>query len=103
VLQRLIAVFAAYFPPAFATTILNFSAFALTLFIVWLATSPRFDIPFRPLIALAIVVVPMGFEALGTAADKQWIAPIGVFILLFLRPHASRLILVVPVRVRLIP
>jgi len=93
-LQRLIAVFANYFSPVFAPTILNFSAFAFTLFIVWLATSPRFDIPFRPLIALAIVTVPMGFEVLGTAANTQWIAPIAVFIHLFLRPHPSRSILI---------
>jgi hypothetical protein len=93
VLQRLIAIVSTYFPPAFAPTIMNYGAFALTLFIVWLATSPRFDIPFKQLNALAIVVVPMGFEVLGTAANTQWIAPIGVFILLFLRPHGSRLVL----------
>ncbi|WP_316189924.1 hypothetical protein [Bradyrhizobium sp. SZCCHNS1054] len=92
-LQRLMAIGASVFPPSIAPTIMGYGAYALTLLVVWMATSPRFDVPFRPLIALAIVLVPMGYEILGSAANTQWIAPIGSFIILFLRPSSSKLVL----------
>lgn len=90
VLQLLIGVLSSYFPITLAPAVMTYSAVAITLYIVWLATSPRFDVPYRPLIALAIVAVPAGYEVLGTAANTQWIAPVGAFILLFMRPHPDR-------------
>jgi hypothetical protein len=85
-LQRFIAVFGSYLPTLYVPAFYNAAAVAFTLLIVWLTTSPRFDMPMRPLLALAIVVVPTGYEVLGTMTNLQWVVPIGAFALLFTRP-----------------
>jgi hypothetical protein len=84
-----LTVFAASFFPELAPTICNYTAVLLTLLVAWLATSPRFDMPHKPLLVLAVVSVPAGFEVLGNITNVQWILPIGAFILLFLRPGGS--------------
>jgi hypothetical protein len=86
--QSIVALLANLFNPAFAAAIYCYTAIFLTLTVVWLATSPRLDIPCKPLLALAVVVVPMGYEVLGTLDYIQWTLPLGVFALLFM--HASR-------------
>ncbi|WP_022723481.1 hypothetical protein, partial [Rhodopseudomonas sp. B29] len=91
--QDLAGIFASYFDPAAAPAIFNYAAVLLTLLIVWLITSPRLDLPYKPLCALALVVVPMGYEELGTITNIQWILPVGVFALLFMRSARSPLVL----------
>jgi hypothetical protein len=83
--QFLVAILASYFDPIAAPAIFNYSAFLLTMVVVWMVTSPRLDLPSKPLLAIAIVVVPMGFEELGTLTNIQWLLPIGAFVLLFTR------------------
>ena len=92
--QSLTAVLASYFSPIFAPTIYNFTAVALTLQVVWLVTSPRLDLPAKPLLAIAVVIVPMGYEEIGTLCNIQWILPIGAFVMLFMRPSPSRVVLI---------
>ncbi len=91
--QRLVAIAASYFDPTSAPTIYNYAAVLLTLTVAFLATSPRLDMPGKPLLALAIVVVPMGYEELGTIANIQWILPIGAFAILFMRHSRSAIVL----------
>jgi hypothetical protein len=89
-LQRLIAFGTSHLSPSLAPAIYNYFAFAFTLVAVWLATSPRLALPFRPLIALAIVVVPAGYEILGSMGNTQWIVPIIVLLLFLMRPSKHR-------------
>ena len=88
--QFLVAILASYIDPAFAPAIYNYSAVAMTLLVVWLVTSPRLDLPAKPLLAIAVVIVPMGYEELGTLCNVQWILPIGAFAILFMKASPSR-------------
>jgi hypothetical protein len=92
-IQSFVAAVSSFFPPVATPFIYNYSAVLLTLATVWLATSPRFDMPYKPLIAVAIVIVPMGFEELGTITNIQWVLPIGAFTLLFMSAAPSRITL----------
>jgi hypothetical protein len=88
----LVALAAKLVSPAWAPWIYNYAGVAIALLAVYLATSPRFDMPLRPLLALAIVTVPQGYETLGALANGMWILPVITFILLFSAP-ASRTVL----------
>lgn len=88
--QVIVGIVASYFPPSHAPAIFDHSAVALTLLVVWLITSPRLDLPAKPLLALSIVVVSMGYEELGTITNIQWVLPFAAFALLFMRPPAER-------------
>jgi hypothetical protein len=82
--QFLVAILASYFNPVAAPAIYNYAAIVLTLLVVWLVSSPRLQMPAKPLLAIAVVIVPMGYEELGTITNIQWILPIGAFALLFM-------------------
>lgn len=91
-IQSVVAAAANSFPPPIIPAFYNYTAVLLTLAVVWMVTSPRLEMPYKPLLAIAIVVVPMGFEELGTITNIQWIMPIGVFVTLFMAPARSALI-----------
>jgi hypothetical protein len=93
VTQFLTAILTSYASPVFAASIYCYTAILLTLLVMWIVTSPRLDMPAKPLLALAIVVVPMGYEELGTITNIQWILPIGAFALLFMRPSPFKVLL----------
>jgi hypothetical protein len=90
--QFLVAILASYLNPVAAPAIYNYAAIVLTLLVVWLVTSPRLHMPAKPLLALAVVVVPMGYEELGTITNIQWILPIGAFALLFMDAPRQRVV-----------
>lgn len=92
-MQLVIAILASYFSAAAAPVIYNYAAFALTLLVVWMVTSPRLDMPYKPLLAIAVVIVPMGYEELGALTNVQWIAPIGAVALMFTRASTSPIML----------
>ncbi|MET0445020.1 MAG: hypothetical protein ABW151_10645 [Pseudorhodoplanes sp.] len=94
VIQLLVAVLVSYFDPVWAPTLFNYTAVALTLLCAWIVTSPRLDLPAKPLLAIAPVIGPMGYEEVGTMCNVQWILPVGAFALPFTRPAASRWILI---------
>jgi hypothetical protein len=91
--QYLVGVLASYFSPSIAPALFNYAAVLLTLLVVWLVTSPRLKMPLKPLLAIAVVIVRMGAEELGTACNIQWILPIGAFAMLFMRASESKLVL----------
>jgi hypothetical protein len=91
--QFLVAVLASYVSPIAAPATYNYAAVFLTLAVVWLITSPRLHLPAKPLLALAVVVVPMGYEELGTITNIQWILPVGAFALLFMDAPRSPAVL----------
>jgi hypothetical protein len=91
--QYLVAVLASYARAVVAPVIYNAAAVFLTLLVVWLVTSPRLDLPSKPLLALAVVVVPMGGEELGSLCNIQWVLPIGALAMLFMRASNSKAVL----------
>ena len=89
-IQWLVANFSARFPVSTAPAMFLLAATVLTLIVVWLITSPRLSLPAKPLLALTVVIVPAGYEVLGTLANVQWITPIGAFAILLMRPSKSQ-------------
>src|SRR5687767_9857018 len=71
----LVALAAKLFSPEWAPWIYNYTGVGIALLAVYLATSPRLDMPLKPLLALAIVTVPQGYETLGALANSMWIMP----------------------------
>lgn len=92
--QFLVGIIGSYLPWAVVPAFFDYSAVALTLLVVWLVTSPRLDMPSKPVLALAVVIVPMAQEELGAICNIQWVLPIGAFALLFMRRAAGTLTLV---------
>jgi hypothetical protein len=82
----LVALGAKLFAPEWAPWIYNYAGAGIALLAVYLATSPRLDLPLKPLLALAIVTVPDGGEILGALANSMWLMPIVTFVILFMRP-----------------
>jgi hypothetical protein len=70
-----------------------YAAHAATLLIVWMVTSPRFDMPHKEMAALGVVCAPGGFEVLGFLTNAQWILPLGLFVLVFSVPSKTKAIL----------
>jgi MFS family permease len=93
VAQYLIGVLSSPFDPVIVPAIFCYAAILLTLLVVWLITSPRLDLPLKPLLAIAVVIVRMGGEELGTTCNIQWILPIGAFAMLFMRASRSIFVL----------
>jgi hypothetical protein len=90
---RLLAQLGTIVPLSYVPAFYIYAATLIDLMIVYLATSPRLDLPLRPLVALSIVATYAGNYALVTLANLQWVLPIGVFILIFMKP-ATKVILV---------
>jgi len=72
VIPRLISYFSGFFPVSFAPALYNFSALVLTLFVINYLFSPRIQLPFKPLLAIAIVLVPTDGEILMNITNIQW-------------------------------
>jgi hypothetical protein len=88
--SRIVAFFCELFPTSFAPAIHVYTAALVTLGTVYLATSPRFEIPFSPLCALAVVTNYQGNYVLGSVNNLQWVLPITACIIILMRPHGSR-------------
>ena len=91
VFMHLVTLAAELLPISAAPAFYFYSTVIVTLGIVWLVMSPRFDIPFQPLAALAIVTSYQGIYALGGVANLQWILPIGACAIIFMRPSRSKI------------
>jgi hypothetical protein len=91
--MHMITLFAEQFPTAAAPAIYFYSTVFITLWTVWLVMSPRFDIPYRPLAALAVVASYQGNYVFGGIANLQWVLPIAACAIILMRPHSSKLVL----------
>jgi hypothetical protein len=90
-IPRLVALVAGAFPIWLAPWIYNYAALAAVLLVVGLVMSPRLDMPYKPLLAVAIVVAPGGYEVLMNLINSQWLYPIGVALILLMRAPETRL------------
>lgn len=73
--------------------ITTYAAHLAALFVVFIVMSPRFDIPLKPIAALAVVATPIQDNVFGGLANAQWILPLALFVLAFCRRHPSRAVL----------
>lgn len=98
VAPRLIALAALPFPESYAPAICFYGTAAVDLFIVWLLTSPRLDLPFKPLIALAVFSTGQASHIIGIAFSAvQWVVPFGAIALLLMRPSNRQAIFVLEI------
>lgn len=88
--SRILALLCELFPASYAPAIHVYTAALTTLGTVYLATSPRFEIPFSPLCALAVVTNYQGNYVLGSVNNLQWVLPIAACIIILMQPHRSR-------------
>jgi hypothetical protein len=79
----IVGLIATKFAPQFAPWVEVYAAHLAALTVVAMATSPRFALPYRALVALGIVCAPAGTEVLGFLASAQWVLPIGLVVLLY--------------------
>ena len=87
---RLIACVASLFPFSMEPTIYNFSALAAMLLVGGAFFSSRCSIPFKPLLALSMVLVPhYGGEVFMTVTNIQWYLCFLLLILLCKEPPAK--------------
>src|SRR5262249_23687758 len=90
---RLVAFAGNALPLAAAPWLYFYVATAVLLLGGWLVTSPRLDLPYKPICALTLASVPAGFEIFGGLADSQWALALVGFILPFMRPPESKIVL----------
>ncbi|MEN8219324.1 MAG: hypothetical protein ABFS56_23780 [Pseudomonadota bacterium] len=71
-IPRFISYFSGFFPVSFAPALYNFGALVITLFVINYLFSSRIQLPFKPLLALAVVLVPSDGEILMSITNVQW-------------------------------
>jgi hypothetical protein len=85
--SRVIALVTQLFPVEYFPAIFFWTGIAVDLAVIWLLTSPRLDLPYRPIIALSVVCTAQGSDIVGvTMSHIQWTMPLGAFALMFMRP-----------------
>jgi len=87
---RLTALLSTLWQPLYAPVIYFWTSIALTALVVFLVLSPRLSLPFRPLLAFAIITVPNGAEVCGNITNIQWYLAIGTLTILLMEPSEKR-------------
>ncbi|KHD06402.1 hypothetical protein PN36_05040 [Candidatus Thiomargarita nelsonii] len=81
-IPRLISYLTGFLPISFAPALYNFSALVITLFIINYLFSSRIHLPFKPLLAIAVVLVPYNGEIMMSLTNIQWFLPILLILLI---------------------
>ncbi len=89
-IPRLTALFANQFDPLYAPAIYCGVAVILTFLVLYLALSPRLSLPFKPLLALLIVIIPNGDEVYANITNTQWYLAIGVLLVIIMKPSNTK-------------
>lgn len=90
-LPRIVALAASAFDPAWTPAIYFWSSIAITLAVAAALFAPRLELPYPPLFALGIVLVPHTGEVFHNLTNVQWITALVLVLLLIARdPHSSR-------------
>ncbi|TGO02555.1 hypothetical protein PN36_23055 [Candidatus Thiomargarita nelsonii] len=71
-IPRLISYFSGFFPVTYAPALYNFSALVITLLVINYLFSSRIQLPFKPLLAIAVVLVPPDGDILMNITNIQW-------------------------------
>ena len=90
-LPRLVAWFAAaLFDPAYWPAVYNGATFLVWLAVIARLFSPRFALPGKPWLALALLAVPHSGEVFGHVTNLQWLTAFVLVQQLLLAPAATR-------------
>lgn len=90
-LLRCIAAVAAQFDVFWAPTLYVYCSLAVLLGVVAQVFSPRIALPYKPVLALAIVLVPHAGEVFLNLANLQWITALGLLLILLKQDAKSKL------------
>jgi hypothetical protein len=93
VIPRFMAYLASFAPPLHAPALYIFSAVLLTALVLCLVLSERLPLHVRPLLALAVILVPHDGEVFANLTNIQWILAIGLIVMVLMRPGKSKLTL----------
>jgi len=80
-IPRCVALGALAFSPAFAPAIYNFAALLLTVMVGAKILSRRLNLPYKPLLALALVCIPHSGEVFLTITNIQWFTAVLLLVL----------------------
>lgn len=89
-LPRSVAAAAALAPPAWAPAIYAGVGLLVTIGVAALFLSDRLALPGRPLLALAVVLVPHDGEVFGCTVNTQWILALALLAIPFMEPPTRR-------------
>lgn len=91
--QRMTALAAGSFAPLHAPALYLTVAIALTALVLWLILSPRLPLPFKPFLALMVVLSPHGSEVYATLTNINWLLPLGALAIVMMPPDSRTAIL----------
>jgi hypothetical protein len=91
VIPRLVALVASFFPPLYAPRIYTLGSLAITGLVLAMILSDRLRLPYRPLLALAVVMVPHDGEVFANLTNIQWILALGLIVTALMEPAKSAL------------
>ncbi len=79
-IPRIIAYFSSFAPICIIPTIYNYFSFITTIFVAYKIMGSRWHVPYKPLIAFSIILVPHSGEIFLNITNLQWITAILFFI-----------------------
>ncbi|MDF1655655.1 MAG: hypothetical protein P1U34_11140 [Coxiellaceae bacterium] len=90
-LPRVMAFIAAWFPYAIIPTIFCYLSLGLSVFVANMFLSQRFNIAYKPLLVLSLILVPSSGEPFGTLTNCNWVILPLFFFVLFASPPVRKL------------
>ncbi len=79
-IPRLIAWPASYLDPSIQPGFYLLGWLVVTFAVVFACFSPRLDLPLKPLLAAAVLIVPHTGEVFFTPTNAQWVAALGILL-----------------------
>jgi len=92
-IPRLTALLSGFFAQTHAPALYCGTAISLTALVLYLTLSPRLSLPYKPLLALLIVIIPAGSEICGNITNIQWYLAVGLLVVFLMKPAESKIIL----------
>jgi hypothetical protein len=80
-IPRIITYLSGFFPLSWLPVLYNFSFVTIILFVISYLFSPRIYLPFKPLLAISIVLIPYNGEIMMSITNLQWF--LAIFLILF--------------------
>ena len=89
-IPRLVAYVASFFPVALAPAIYAYATLAMTLGIGAKLMSSRLELPYKPLLVVAIALVPTGGEVILNLTNIHWYSALLLTALVLQKPPTTR-------------
>ena len=89
-IPRLVAYLASFFPVAVAPALYAYATLAMTLGVGAKLLSPRLALPYKPLLVVAIALVPTGGEVILNLTNIHWYTALLLIALVLQKPPTTR-------------